>query len=113
MAVRSVTDEERDAYDRDGVVILRGIYPPDWVDRLRTALDEVFARDRADGEVQGTLTGASHTGDRTDMAEAAARVRNDDPEADIAVDGNRAPAGRSLVETDPAHWHDGLSLIHI
>ncbi len=113
MAARPVTDEERDAYERDGVVILRGIYPLEWVDQLRTALDEVFARDRAEGEVQGTLTGASHTGDRTDMVEAAARVRGDQPGADIAVDGNHPPAGRSLVETDAAHWHGGLRRHHV
>ena len=42
--VRSVTEEERAAYQTDGCTILRGIIPIEWVDFLRDGVDRLMAR---------------------------------------------------------------------
>ena len=42
--VRPIATQEIEDYQRDGVVCLRGIYSPDWVDYLRNALDAFWAR---------------------------------------------------------------------
>jgi len=47
--VRPITPQEIEDYRRDGVVCLRGVYSPDWVDRLREALDAFYARASSDG----------------------------------------------------------------
>jgi len=39
-AVRAITADERDAYGRDGVVLLKGLTPGDWVVRMRDAANE-------------------------------------------------------------------------
>ncbi|MEM7569635.1 MAG: hypothetical protein AAF337_07565, partial [Pseudomonadota bacterium] len=32
--LRPVTDAERDAYNRDGVIVLREVFDPEWLDSL-------------------------------------------------------------------------------
>ena len=41
--LRAVTPEEREAYERDGVVCLRGIFPLEWIGFLADAVDEAMA----------------------------------------------------------------------
>lgn len=41
---RSMTPEEIQAYRRDGVVCLRGLYSAEWVEKLTRALDEIYGR---------------------------------------------------------------------
>jgi hypothetical protein len=40
---RPLTAEELATYDRDGVVHARGLFPPDWVERMARAVDEAVA----------------------------------------------------------------------
>lgn len=110
---RSVTDEERATFERDGVVLLRQIHPLEWVDYLREQLDQIF--DRSDADPYATWSGASAKGDRVDMAEVISRYQAADPDADLALDGgpDSTMTGRSIVETDPGNWHAGLRTHHI
>lgn len=41
---RSVTDEERESYARDGAAVLKGIIPIEWVDYMRSAVDRLLER---------------------------------------------------------------------
>jgi hypothetical protein len=108
---RAVTDREREAFAVDGVVLLKGIYPTDWVDCLRAGLDDVFARSEARAAYAGSvLEGDSQQGASSDMT----KVLEDTlrfVEADaLALEGDAAepPTGRSIVETDASHWHAGM-----
>lgn len=106
---RPITDAEVEAYERDGVVHLRGVYPGAWVDTLRSALDEVFARDVSlSGEI--LMAGQSDEGARMDvvlLAELATKVR---PGIDVSADGDSAAAmsGRAIIETDVSIWSDKM-----
>lgn len=48
--VRPVTDDEREAYARDGAALLRGIIPLEWVDYMREAVARLM--DRSDPSSQ-------------------------------------------------------------
>jgi ectoine hydroxylase-related dioxygenase (phytanoyl-CoA dioxygenase family) len=41
--IRDVTEAERADYERDGAVVLRGILQPNWIERMRCAVDRVAA----------------------------------------------------------------------
>lgn len=111
--LRPVATDEIERFARDGVVLLKQIHPTEWVDRLRDSLNEVF--DRTDSDPNATWSGASTTGDRTDMADIIGRYRASRPDADVAVDGapDEPITGRAIVETDPASWHAGLRAHHL
>jgi ectoine hydroxylase-related dioxygenase (phytanoyl-CoA dioxygenase family) len=47
--VRPITLQEIEDYQRDGVVCLRGVYSPQWVDYLRNVLDAFYERGGMDG----------------------------------------------------------------
>ena len=108
---RAVTDAEREAFAVDGVVLLKGIYPPDWVDSLRAELDDVFAESAARTAYAGSvLEGNSQQGASSDMTKVLAdTLRFVDADA-LAVEGDATelPTGRSIVETDASHWHAGM-----
>ena len=112
--VRAVTAEEREAFDRDGVVHLRGIYPSDWVDQLEVHLDDVFDHRPERTMDQRSVTGESRDGIRVDMVALSQGMRAALPEVDLAIDGGRDAelTGRSIVETDAAFWHNGLRRHH-
>jgi hypothetical protein len=40
-----LSDNEIDTYRRDGVVILRGVVPPEWLDRVAPSVDAAFEGD--------------------------------------------------------------------
>lgn len=109
---RSVTDAEQETYDRDGVVVLPGVCPLDWVDEFRVALDEVFNRETETGR-EGLETGGSRAGSRSDMAERMRELLERHDAATLAVEPDRVPVGRSIVETDACNWHDGLRNLHV
>jgi ectoine hydroxylase-related dioxygenase (phytanoyl-CoA dioxygenase family) len=112
MLTRDVTEQEIADFHRDGVVMLRDIYPIEWVDRLRVAMDEAFARDSVASNGAALVTGASTEGSRSDMVERArARLERDDG-AVVALQDGKIPTGRSIVETDACAWHDGLRQHH-
>lgn len=55
-AVAGVTEDHVDTFDRDGVVCIRGLISPEWLDHLRVAVEEVMTnpgphvRDMAQGD---------------------------------------------------------------
>ncbi len=109
---RSVTDAEKATYERDGVVVLGNICPLDWVDEFRVALDEVFNRDTATGR-EGLMTGESRAGSRVDIAERMRGLLAEHDGSTLAVEPDRVPEGRNIVETDACSWHEGLRELHV
>ena len=110
--IRPVTETELGTYDRDGVVVLRDICPLDWVDEFRETLDEVFNRSTDVGR-EGLDTGASRAGSRSDIAERVRGLLSNRDAASLAVEPDRIPQGRNIVETDACGWHDGLRRMHV
>ena len=49
LPLRDLTPDEVAAYDRDGVVCARGLFPARWVERIARAVDEVTANPTAYG----------------------------------------------------------------
>jgi ectoine hydroxylase-related dioxygenase (phytanoyl-CoA dioxygenase family) len=113
--VREVTDAEREAYARDGFVLLKGIYPARWVESLKTQLEDIFDRQPHRAMDQRSVTGGRTEGIRVDMAALASGMRAAVPDASIAVEGGNDTAivGRSIVETDAASWHSGIRHHHL
>ena len=110
---RAVTDEEIVTYERDGVVVLRDIYPIEWVDRLREGMDEVFARSKPGDREKALTTGQSSVGSRSDMVDRVAQyLANDGDRDQLALEDGAAPEGQSIVETDACSWHEGLRAHH-
>ncbi len=113
--VRPVTDRERADYARDGVVVLKQIYPAAWVAFLEAQLTDVFDN-FADRAVDAdSFVGTSGQGIRADMTAVAEMARAALPDADIAAEGERDAeyTGRSIVETDAGGWHEGVRLHHL
>jgi len=112
---RAVTEAEKEAFERDGVVLLKGIYPSEWVDYMRSQLDDVFsmAQERA-ASTHYVAQGDSERGSHSDMVQVAIDLRSRNASAQLAMEGGQdvAATGRSIVETDAAHWHRGLLQHH-
>jgi ectoine hydroxylase-related dioxygenase (phytanoyl-CoA dioxygenase family) len=53
--LRRVTTDEIEAFARDGAVLVEGILPPEWVDRLRSGLDAAIAAPDVLSHNLGTL----------------------------------------------------------
>ena len=114
--LRSITDEERARFDRDGVVHLPAILPRAWVDYLESQLDDIFDTHAGQRpEDQRSVRGDSDAGIRVDMAALAEGMRAAVPGAPVALEGgaDAAITGRSIVETDAAHWHTDLRAHHL
>ena len=110
--IRPVTDAELETYDRDGVVVLRDICPLDWVDEFRDTLDEVFNRSTDVGR-EGLDTGASRAGSRSDIADRVRGLLKRHDASSLAVEPDRIPEGRNIVETDACGWHAGIRNLHV
>jgi hypothetical protein len=110
---RTITDEEVEAFQRDGVVPLRAVLPLDWVDEMRTVMDAVFNRDKNLGS-DDYLAGKSDEGVRIDMVQGAKAMLDmvDDP-TKIQLQDGQPPEGRSIVETDVCGWHEGIRDLYI
>ncbi len=107
---RSVTDEEREAFDRHGVVRLTGIYPDPWVEHLRHQLVDIFDEQASRNMLKRSITGDSTDGIRVDMVSLVEGLRSAHPNMALALEGDQAAelTGRSLVETDASGWHAGM-----
>jgi ectoine hydroxylase-related dioxygenase (phytanoyl-CoA dioxygenase family) len=84
--LRPITDDEVEAFWRDGVVCLRGVMPPDWLERMAGPVEDAL--------VHPTMTDLSSMGDG--LAAAG---------ADLLVDqavAARPRRGHFLAGTD--HW---------
>ncbi|HIF94210.1 MAG: phytanoyl-CoA dioxygenase family protein [Myxococcales bacterium] len=49
--MRDLTSEEVEAYDRDGVICARGLFPEEWIERMATAIDRVVENPTMMGNV--------------------------------------------------------------
>jgi hypothetical protein len=87
----------REAFERDGVVIVRGAVPQEQVAALRASLEEVFSR--TDVEVAGM---------RTDMSLAAQAARMDGDSVLTDQPEQSAPLGKFLTEIEAGRTHRGL-----
>lgn len=89
--LRRVTQAERESFARDGVVHLKAILPPCWIDYLAKTLDACF------DDENPTVTGADL--DYRMFADVAAqlggKVLNDNPDLQSR--------GRALIKTDVHH----------
>lgn len=111
--VRAITPSEIEAFERDGVVHLKGVYPQAWVDALRVVLNEVFNRPVEAGDLLTLEGGKSAEGSRVDIVEVAAGfVEQGLPDHDVSADGStdKPMRGRSLVETDVSNWSEAMRL---
>lgn len=62
--LRPVTAAERESYDRDGAVVLRGILQPEWIERMRGAIDRILAASDTGGlEYSEKGSGGRYYGD--------------------------------------------------
>lgn len=113
--LRAVTDAEREAFERDGVVHLPAIHPPEWVDYLRTQLVDIFDRQPERPMDQRSVSGDRTEGIRVDMAALVDGMRTALPGTAVALEhGPEAEiTGRSIVETDAAHWHHQIRAHHL
>ncbi len=113
-ALRNVSTQEQLDYERDGVVLLKGIYPPAWVARLEAQLDDVFrfSAQRTKKLGASLITGASEQGSAADMVQS---VKAAAPDATgLAIEGTpEEVSGASYVETDAANWHAGIRAHHL
>ena len=108
---RSVTDAERQAFAEDGVVLLKDIYPADWVECLRSELDDVFRQSELRTAFAGSvLDGDSSQGASSDMVKVLEDTLKYASADAIAIEGDvtETPTGRSIVETDASSWHEGM-----
>jgi len=53
---RAISSEEREAFHRDGVICLRGLYSGHWVEQIAEALEEICAIPSPINEKTGSLT---------------------------------------------------------
>lgn len=88
LPLRPVTDDEVEAFWRDGVVCLRGIIDPAWIDRMRTAVDHALA--------------GPTVADLTEMGDALAGPAAAAAAAPAAATADPVARGRFLAGTD--HW---------
>lgn len=84
----SVAPSDIEAYDRDGVVALRGVISADWVARMQAAVDRVIA---SPTDIGGTYGAFSH-----DMF----LWRHDDDFRSFATDSDLPGIARAMLRTD-------------
>jgi hypothetical protein len=53
-----ITEEDRNTYERDGVVCVRGAFPPSWLEFLSDAMEEAMASPGPHAEEFGTRGGS-------------------------------------------------------
>ena len=107
--LRDVTELEKQEFERDGVVMLKGIYPLEWVEKLETQLDDVFrfSAERTKSLGESLISGASQEGSAADMVQAVKAAGPDSPQ--LAIEGTADEVTSvSYVETDASNWHSGM-----
>lgn len=107
--LRDVKESEKSDYRRDGVVLLKAIYPTYWVETLTQQLDDVFSHSdtRTANLGEAVISGNATDGSSADMVKAAKAIGSN--AANLAIEGTADEAtGVSLVETDASSWHAGI-----
>ena len=82
-----MTNEEREAYERDGVVCLRGIFPQEWLDFLAGAIEEAMANPGPHAEEYAGKDGSGRFFGDLELAERLPSFRKfaaESPAAEIA-----------------------------
>lgn len=107
--LRDVKESEKSTCQRDGVALLKAIYPGDWVATLTRQLDDVFAQSAGRS---ANLSEALLFGNATDRS-AADRVKTLVAAAssgeNLAIEEKAEDAvGVSFVETDASNWQAGM-----
>ena len=85
--LRAVTQAERDTYERDGVVCLRGIFPQGWLDFLAGAIEEAMANPGPHAEEYEGKDGSGRFFGDLELAERLPSFRKfaaESPAAEIA-----------------------------
>ncbi len=85
--LRQVTLDERETYERDGVVCLRAIFPGDWLDFLAGAIDEAMANPGPHAEDYERANGTGRFFGDLEMAQRLPAFRKfvlESPAAEIA-----------------------------
>ena len=94
--LRKVTDEEREAFKRDGFVLLKKMVPQPWVDYLETVLADCFSGNH---EVQSH--GDFDFNAWADVVEqGGGQVLNDNPDNKVK--------GKAVIKTDVFQVHPGF-----
>ena len=108
--LRDVSELEKAEYERAGVVLLKGIYPPQWVERLEAQLDDVFrhSADRTHTMGEAIVSGESREGSAADMVQS---IKAAVDSTQLAIEGSvDEVSGASYVETDTSSWHAGMRM---
>jgi ectoine hydroxylase-related dioxygenase (phytanoyl-CoA dioxygenase family) len=119
--LRAITEAERATYQRDGVVLLKNIYPPQWLAWLQVQLELLLIKppnaelESTDLSLHDGAIGNLNQGSRNDMVAVAKHVSSLNPDAAIAVEGGTTSniSGRSIVETDAALRNPDLRYHHV
>ena len=107
---RSITHAEQTSFSQDGVVLLKNVYPQEWVAYLRTQLMDIFDRhEERTKHADGISKGVSQDGASSDMVPMVKHVQSKGM-SDLAIEGDHTLplSGRSIVETDASRWHAGM-----
>lgn len=96
-STRLPTPNECDTYRRDGAVLLRGILSPDWIDVIRTGLDESYS---APGALSSKLAMPDGKGEiRMDQMPSLANARL----MSVVTDSPAAAIAGALLDTGSVH----------
>ncbi len=103
--VREVTDEEIETFRRDGVVLLRGVLQPEWVEALAGPLDGALGR----GEAVDMGPMAGSDSDAPAFAGGVDHWRTDPVFEAFATRSPLAPVVAALLGTGTVHlWEDSV-----
>ena len=84
---RQITPQERETYERDGIVCLRGIFPLEWLAFLSTAIEEAMASPGPHAEDFESADGSGRFFGDLELAERLGAFRRfalESPAAEIA-----------------------------
>lgn len=114
---RVVTDQDIETYDKDGIVCLRGVFDPHWIDLVARGIDRNMAEPGPRG---GSLTPKDEPGDYFKDANVWQRIPeyveyiNESPAGQIVASLMQSETARMFIETtfvkepetkEIAPWH--------
>lgn len=109
--LRPVTEAEVQQYQDNGVVLLKAIYPTEWLEYLSKAMDAVFDREAPSIKAASFREGKSTSGIRTDLGDVFKKLDKKGIPAALD-DPDLVPKNRSVIETDTGAWCDAAFVHH-
>ncbi len=118
--LRRITEEEVSAYERDGVVLLKGIVDGDWIAFASEAVDELYANPGPNARRWRVSAAHSEFYEEAELSERSAAIREfvrDSPTAEIASMVMRSETATCIYDQifikEPGHikgtdWHQDL-----